>query len=65
MLIRLRELTSASCQSMAHIAIYVNLYTRTRAVRPSTFNVVRNLLGTLLEHLIISKPLDGSDSYMV
>ena len=22
-------------------------------------------LGTLLEHLIISKPLDGSDSYMV
>ena len=23
------------------------------------------LLGTLLEHLIISKPLDGSDSYMV
>ena len=30
------ELTSASCQSMVHIAIYVNLYTRIRAVRPST-----------------------------
>ena len=28
-------LTSASCQSMVHIAIYVNLYTRIRAVRPS------------------------------
>ena len=28
--IRLRELTIASCQSMAHIAIYVNLYTRIR-----------------------------------
>ena len=25
---------------------------------------VNLLLGTLLEHLIISKPLDGSDSYM-
>ena len=68
MLIRLRELTSASCQSMAHIAIhvYVNLYTRIRAVRvlPRVTSCV-TLLGTLLEHLIISKPLDGSDSYMV
>ena len=27
---------SASCQSMAHVAIYVNLHTRIRAVRPST-----------------------------
>ena len=66
--IRLRELTSASCQSMAHIAIYryVNLYTRIRAARPSTCNVVRNAFGHLsMEHLIISKPMDGSDSYMV
>ena len=31
MFIGLQELTSASCQSMAHIAIYVNLYTRIRA----------------------------------
>ena len=56
MFIRLREMTSARCQSMAHIAIYVNLYTIMRAVPPSTCNVV--LLGPLLEHLIISKPLD-------
>ena len=35
MFIRLWELTSASCQSMVHIAIYVNLYTRIRAVRPN------------------------------
>ena len=56
MFIRLRELTSASCQSMVHIAIYVNLYTRIRAARPSTCNVVRNAFGHLLEHLIISKP---------
>ena len=62
--IRLRELTSASCQSMAHIAIYVNIYTRIRAVLPRVTSCVM-LLGTLLEHLIISKPLDGSDSYMV
>ena len=48
MFIRYRELTSASYQSMAHIAIYVNLYTRIRAVRPSTYNVVRNAF----EHLI-------------
>ena len=26
----------ASCQSMAHKAIYVNLHTRIRGVRPST-----------------------------
>ena len=65
MFIRLWELTSASCQSMANIAIYVNLYTRIRAVRPSTCNVMRTVLDTLLEHHIISKPLDGSDSYMV
>ena len=32
-------------QGMAHIAIYVNLYTRIRAVRPSTCNVVRNAFG--------------------
>ena len=66
-IIRLRELTSASCQSMAHIAIYryVNLYTRIRAARPSTCNVVRNAFGHLIiEHLIISKPMDGSDSYI-
>ena len=64
MFIRLRELTSASCQSLAHTAIYryVNLYicTRIRAARP-TCNVVRNALGHLIiEHLIISKPMDGS-----
>ena len=66
MFIRLRELTSASCQSMAHIAMYVNLYTRIRAARPSTCNVERNAIGHLIiKHLINSKPLDGSDSYMV
>ena len=48
MYIRLRELTSASCQSMANIAIYVNLYTRIRAVPPSTCNVVRNAFGHLI-----------------
>ena len=48
MFIRLREVTSASCQSMAHIAIYVNLYTRIRAIRPSTCNVVRNAFGHLI-----------------
>ena len=50
MFIPLRELTSVSCQSMAHIAIhvYVNLYTRIRAVRPSTCNVVRNAFGHLI-----------------
>ena len=41
MFIRLRELTSANCQSMAHIAIYVNLQT----ARPSTCHVVRNVFG--------------------
>ena len=45
MAIRLRELTSASCQSMAYIATYVNLYTRIRAVLPSTCNVERNAFG--------------------
>ena len=52
------------CQSMAHICIhvYVNVYTRIRADRLST---CVTLLGTLLKHLIISKPLDGSESYMV
>ena len=45
MFIRLRELTSASGQSMAHIAISVNLYTRIGAVRPSTSNVVHNDFG--------------------
>ena len=48
MLIRLREVTSASCQSMAHIAIYVNLYTRIRAVRPSTCHVVPNTFVHLI-----------------
>ena len=43
----LRELTSASCQSMAHIAIYINLYT----ARPSTSNVVRNAFGHLIRSL--------------
>ena len=67
MLIRLREQTSARCQGMAHIAICENLYTRIIhvAVRPSTCNVVRKAFGTLLEHLIISKLLDVSDSYIV
>ena len=36
-----------------------------KSCRPSTWNGVRNALGTFLEHLIISKLLDGSDSYMV
>ena len=61
-------LTSASCQSMAYIAIYryVNLYTRIRAVRPSTCNAVRYaFVHLIIEHLIISKRTDGSDSYMV
>ena len=44
MFIRLRELTSASCQSMARIAIYVNLYTR---IRPRVTSCV-TLLGTSL-----------------
>ena len=39
---------STSCQSMAHIAIFVNMYTLIRPVRPSTCNVVRNIY----EHLI-------------
>ena len=65
MFIRLRELTSAGCQSIAMYR-YVNLYTRIRAARPSTCNVVRNAFGHLImEHLIIPKPMDGSDSYMV
>ena len=39
---------------------------RIRAARPSTCNVVRNAFGHLIiKHLIISKPMDGSDSYMV
>ena len=41
-------LTTASCQSMADIAIYVNLYTRIRAVHPSTCNVVRNAFVTFI-----------------
>ena len=39
-----------------------------RATAPGFLSRVTScltLLGTLLEHLIISKPLDGSDSYMV
>ena len=48
MFIRLRELTSASCQSMAHIAIYVSLYTRISAIPPSTCNVVRNAFVHLI-----------------
>ena len=36
---------------------YVNLYTRIKAARPSTCNVVLNAF----EHLIISNPMDGSD----
>ena len=48
MYIRLRELTSASCQSVANTAIYVNLYTRIRAVPPSTCNVVRNAFAHLI-----------------
>ena len=31
-----------NCQGMANVAIYVNLHTTVRAVRPSTRNVVRN-----------------------
>ena len=42
------ELTNASCQTMAYIAVYVNLYTRIRAVRHSTCNVVRNAFGYLI-----------------
>ena len=42
------RLTSVSCQSMAHIAIYVNLHTILRAVRPSTCSVVLNDLGHLI-----------------
>ena len=45
--LELRELTSASYQSMAHVAIYVNLPTRTRALRSSTCTVVRNAFGHL------------------
>ena len=48
MFVCLWELTSASCQSMAHIAIYINRYTRKRGVRPSTCNVVRNAFGHLI-----------------
>ena len=48
MFIRLRELTSASCQNMAHITIYVNLHTIIRAARPSTCNVVRNAFGHII-----------------
>ena len=48
MFIHLRKLTSASCQNMAHMAIYVNVHTRIRAVRPSTCNVVRNAFGHLI-----------------
>ena len=47
MFICLRELTSASCQNMAHVVIYVNLYTRTR-VRPASCNVVSNAFGHLI-----------------
>ena len=46
--IRLRELTSASCQSMARKAIYVNLFTRIRAIPPSTCKVVRNAFVHLI-----------------
>ena len=35
---------TASCQSMVHIAIYVNLYTRIRAVRPSTCTAFVHLI---------------------
>ena len=35
---------SASCQSMVNIAVYVNLYTRIRAVRPSTCTAFGNLI---------------------
>ena len=52
MLIRLRELTSASCQSMTHIS---------KSVHPRVTSCV-TLLGTLLEHLIIFKPFDASNS---
>ena len=48
MFIPLREMTSASCQSMANIAIYVNLYTTIRAVRPSTCKIVRNAFGHII-----------------
>ena len=36
---------------MAHIDIYVNLFTRIRAVRPSTSNVLRNAFGHLIRAL--------------
>ena len=50
MFIHLHELTSASCKSMAHIAIYVYLHTIIRDVRPSTSQckVVRNAFGHLI-----------------
>ena len=42
--IGLWELNSGSCQSMVHIAVYVNLYTRRRAVRPSTCTAFGHLI---------------------
>ena len=65
MCIRLQELTSASCQGMAHIAIYVNLYTKIRAVPPSTCNVVRNAFGHLIRAPHYFQTVAGSDSYMI
>ena len=41
--------TFAGIVSLDHIAIYVNLYTRIRAIRPSTCNIVRNAFGHLIE----------------
>ena len=46
------------CGPYSYICKSIYLYTIIRAVRPFTCNIVRNAFG----HLIISKPLDGSDS---
>ena len=51
MLVRLRELTSASCQRIgpySYIYKSIYLYTMIRAVRPSTCNVMRNAFGHLI-----------------
>ena len=37
-----------NCHSMVHIAIYVNLHARMKAVRPSTCNIVHNNFGHLI-----------------
>ena len=47
---------------------YVNTFAGTDQYQLPEYVIVTSfvtLLGSLSEHLIISKPLDGSDSYMV